>query len=212
MGVIFMILPEDNLTIELIKKQRSNYGKKNFIKKYHNDLQNEFNSMYDYLPDKCKNIVDIGCGLCGISVLLHHCYDNPFLWLIDKDEIEKKPRYGFTDNPSYYNSFDIIKKIMDLNEINNYKIVNPENDFSFIKNIDIVISILACGFHFPVYFYFGRIFNCLNDNGILILDIRKEKYKEEISEIELYFKKIEEIKTENPKTIRIFAKEKICLA
>jgi hypothetical protein len=205
-----MILP-DNCE-NLIKLQRSKYGKSDIKKSFQDDLENEFNSIINFLPEDCKKIIDIGCGLAGISIQLHHYYDSPFLYLVDKNEITQNLKYGFSENPSFYNSFEILEKIMKLNNIGNYEFVSPDNDFSKMKNIDIVISLLACGFHFPLYHYFGRIYESLSKNGILIVDIRKQQYNNEIKLIELYFRNYEEIQTDNPKTVRICAKEKICLA
>ena len=70
-----MILPDG--CEEIIKLQRSNYGKKNIKKAYHEDIEKEFNGMYSYLPEKCNGILDIGCGLGGMSVLLYHRYEKP---------------------------------------------------------------------------------------------------------------------------------------
>lgn len=203
-----MLMPDEAIT--LIKMQRSNYGKKNIKKQYSKDIEKEFNQLIKFLPDTCNSIVDIGCGLAGMSILLSNYFSNPKLYLLDENKISEKVRYGFSEEDSFYNSFDILKKILEMNYIKNYSFIKPDNDFSEIKNVDLVISLLACGFHFPLFFYFGRIFNCLSEKGVFICDIRKTKYSEEIKTIELYFKKIEKIKTDNPKTIRICAKEPVC--
>ena len=202
-----MLLPDN--AIELIKMQRSNYGKKNIIKKYNKDMENEFNQLLQFLPENCNSIIDIGCGLAGVSILLSNYYNYPELYLIDKNEISEKVKYGYSDNPTFYNSFEILKKILDMNMIENYYFIDPENDFSDFKNIDIVISLLACGFHFPINIYFNRIFYCLSANGIFVCDIRKTE-NHQIEIIKHYFKEIFEIKTDNPKTIRIFARGPMC--
>jgi len=204
-----MTLPDD--AIELIKMQRSNYDKKRIKKKFSQDIEKDFNEILSFLPEqgKVKTIVDIGCGLGGISVLLSHYYDYPELYLVDKNQVSEKVKYGFHENESFYNSFDVLKKILEMNYIKNYNFVQPENDFKEIKNVDIVISLLAMGFHFPLYFYFGRIFRCLSKTGIFICDIRKTQYEDQIKLVKLYFKNIKEIQNENLKTRRICAKEKI---
>jgi len=203
-----MIVTES--AIHFIKLQRSNYDKKNIIKKFNEDLAKEFNSIIDFLPDKCESVLDIGCGLAGISVQLHHYYDNPELYLVDKNQTSDKVKYGFSEEESFYNSFDVLQEIMIFNNVENYKFVDPENDFSNIKNIDVIISLLACGFHFPLYYYLGRIFQSISKNGIFICDIRKGK-EDQIKLLNLYFRKVEEIKTDNPKTIRMCAREAVCL-
>lgn len=201
-----MLLPDD--CIPILKLQRSNY-KKHPKKEYSADMEIEFNSMLPFLPEKINSIIDIGCGLGGIDVLLSHYYDFPRMYLIDKDKVDKKVTYGFTEIESYYNNFELLRKIMTMNNIKNYRIIDNDN-FNIIRNTDLIISLLACGFHFPLYYYFAKIYESLNENGIFICDIRKGQ-EGQLKIIQLYFKIVEEIKTDNLKTIRIFAKEKKCL-
>lgn len=201
-----MIIPESATSI--IKMQRSGY-KGNTIKSYIEDITIEFYSMIDYIyPIDCQKILDIGCGISGIDILLYDFFDNPELNLFDKNIIDKKIFYGYNKKSAFYNSFDILKNIMDMNNIKNYIFHDQSKGFPEIKNVDIVLSLLACGFHFPVSDYIDSINKCLSIDGILIIDIRKG-YENQIEEIKKYFNKIEEIKTDNKKTVRICAKEKI---
>lgn len=208
-----MMLPDS--AVKIIQMQRSNYGKKNNIKHvkkmYNLDIENEFNGILPHL-DKVKKIVDIGCGLAGVSIQLSHYFSYPELYLIDRNEIDKNIRYGFHENECFYNSFELLREIIEMNYIKNTFFVLPETSFEKrgINNIDLVLSLLACGFHFPLYFYIGKIIYCLKNNGCFICDIRKTEYEKEIKILKIYFNNISEIKTDNPKTIRICAKEKIC--
>jgi hypothetical protein len=211
-----MIIPDK--AVSIIRMQRSNYGKKDNIKHikkmYNEDIEKEFNQIINLFPDnyKLEKIVDIGCGLAGVSLQLSHYYRYPKLYLIDKNEISDKIIYGYHENDSFYNSFELLREIIEMNYIENTYFILPETSFEKIKinNVDLVISLLACGFHFPLYFYIGKIIYCLKKTGIFVCDIRKEKYKQEIKIINIYFKEHFEIKTDNPKTIRICAKGKIC--
>ena len=61
--------------------------------------------------------------------------------------------------------------------------------------IDFVISTISWGFHFPVSTYLKSVANVLSENGILIIDIRKDTGGEN------------ELKTEfQIEPIRIFSK------
>lgn len=205
-----MLLPDE--AVRIIQMQRSNYGKKNnkkHVKKMYNiDVEKEFNGILQYLG-KVKKIVDIGCGLAGVSIQLAHFYEYPELYLVDKNQIANKIKYGYHKDNCFYNSFDLLKSILEMNYIENYFLIDCD-DFKEIENVDLIISLLACGFHFPLSFYIDRIFNSLSENGVFICDIRSKVYAEEIKVIKLRFKNISEIKTDNSKTIRICAKEKIC--
>lgn len=206
-----MIIPGS--AIKYIRLQRTEYRKYNTeeaIEKYNEGMEKEVKDITSAIGSVAK-IVDIGCGMAGVSVNLSMFYAYPDLYLIDKNIISKKLRYGFSEVDSFYNSFDVLRETLEMNGIKNYNFVEPENDFSKIKGVDLVISLLALGFHFPVKIYFERIYDCLGEGGALICDIRKRNYNEEIKLIQLYFKDLSEIKTDNPKTIRICAKGKRCL-
>lgn len=210
MEILFKMMLPDGCE-NIIKLQRSNYGKKNIKRKYNEDIENEFNQIIPFLPESCNTILDIGCGLAGMSILMYHYYDHPLLYLVDKDLISKKIKYGFSENESFYNSHEILQKILEMNCIENFVMKNPDDDFKDLQKIDIAVSFLACGFHFPLYYYFGRIFNNLSETGIFICDIRKTQ-SDQIKMINLYFDNVKEIETDNPKTIRICAKEAKCQA
>jgi len=44
---------------------------------------------------------------------------------------------------------------------------------NFSTSIDVVVSILAWGFHFPISTYLPAVYQALKPGGILIVDIRK---------------------------------------
>lgn len=200
-----MIIP--NSCIPFIALQRTNYI--DIKRDYEADLKNEFNSMIEFLPCDCESIIDIGCGIAGIDILLSQYYNNnPLLFLIDRNEKPDKIIYGFSKKTSFYNSFDAVKEIMNQNNIKQYTIIDVQHTEATPRGIDIIISLLACGFHFHINTYLKFILNHLNDNGILILDIRKTK-KEQIDILKNHFSDIQEIETTNPKTIRICAKGRI---
>ena len=89
-----------------------------------------------------------------------------------------------------------------------FVIVEPDKRDSIPKEIDVIISLLACGFHFHINNYLEFILKRLKNDGVLILDIRKTKI-EQVKILHKVFKNINEIQTTNPKTIRICAKGRI---
>lgn len=211
-GISELLLPDDAITF--IKLQRSNC-RKNDIKKLFNDhMQEEFNNMLPFLPEKCDSIFDIGCGIGGIDILLSQHFNYPRLYLFDKDDVSNKVQYGFHERESFYNSLDVLDEIMKMNKIKNYFILNVEKGFPEIKDIDIFISLYALGFHFPLFYYFSKIFNGLSDDGIFICDLRKniESEQKQFETLQLYFDDVKEIKIDNPKVMRVCARRPVCQA
>lgn len=198
-----MIVPE--ICVPWIKLQRSGYS--NHKEGYKKDIEKEYELMLPCLPDKCNSVLDIGCGVGGINVLLSKHYNHPELHLLDNSIVSDKIVYGYTDKESYYNSFDATKELMDVNGITNYKLIDINGSFPKINNIDIVLSLLACGFHYSISYYIENIYNVITDDGVLIFDMRKET--DQLSIVQSYFKDISEIETINKKSIRICARGKI---
>ena len=57
---------------------------------------NEMNTFKQYLPKSIENVMDIGCGLGIININLNEFYKtNPNFFLLDKNRIDTKIKYGF---------------------------------------------------------------------------------------------------------------------
>ena len=64
--------------------------------KFSRDMKNEFHIIKDYLPKKAYSLLDIGCGVAGIDVLISQYYNhNINLFLIDKTKIDNNIYYSF---------------------------------------------------------------------------------------------------------------------
>ena len=68
------------------------------IEKITEDLfKKEFNTFKNFLPKNLNNIMDIGCGLGIIDILLNNFYSNDVnFYLLDKNKIDLKIKYGFS--------------------------------------------------------------------------------------------------------------------
>ncbi|MGD8307394.1 MAG: methyltransferase domain-containing protein [Ignavibacteria bacterium] len=166
-----MIIP--GVCLEWLKLQRSGY--KNIKDEFLADIKNEFKLMVSYLPEKVNSILDIGCGIGAIDVLLHNFYyrDNPKIYLLDSEINNNEIVYGFNRGESFYNSFNATKQLMKANNIKNYTCHDIKNGFPDITNVDLIISLLSWGYHYPVDEYLNNVRNCIADNGVLILNVRE---------------------------------------
>lgn len=132
-----------------------------------------------YLPNNKNvdyNILDIGCGLGVIDVLLSKHYPNANFYLQDKSEpIDFNKKYnGFNETYQYYNNIDLLKEFVTNNGLKTFNIVDGEEIRSIILKFDVIMSLLSCGWHYSLLSYLDFIKGHLNDDGILIIDVRNE--------------------------------------
>ena len=163
-----------------IALQRTGYGKNADIAKcYEADIGRTYESIKKYLPEKCDRVLDIGCGLGGIDLMIYNHYSgNVELNLFDYSKVDDKIHYGYQNTGSIYNSLELSKEFLVMNGVDESKtkIHNAENEFP-IGRFDVILSILSCGFHYPISTYIDKVKNCLD--GIAIFDIRKHSKQED---------------------------------
>ena len=163
-----------------IALQRTGYGKNADIAKcYEGDIGRTYESIKAYLPKNCSRVLDIGCGLGGIDLMIYNHYNgNVELNLLDYSKIDDKIHYGYQNTGSIYNSLELSKEFLVMNGVDESKIKihNAENEFP-IGRFDVILSILSCGFHYPVSTYLDKVKDCLD--GVAIFDIRKHSNQED---------------------------------
>jgi len=176
MAKAFKVTPEIAEYIKLQRTEFQNLPNNKIGKAYYTACLNDFNSFKEYLPNiPIQYILDIGAGVGGIDIFLYQQLGrNSYFYLIDKNKKDSKIIYGYSDTPSAYNNFQICSKFFKLNKFS-------VNRYSYIENFtiknhkfEIILSLLSCGFHYPVTFYLDTILNKISDNGIVIFDIRKK--------------------------------------
>jgi len=175
-----------------IELQRTGYGKNADIAKcYEGDICRTYESIKAYLPNDCSRVLDIGCGLGGIDLMVYGHYNgNVELNLFDYSKIDDKIHYGYQNIGSIYNSLELSKEFLVMNGVDEHKIRihNAENEFP-IGRFDVILSILSCGFHYPVSTYLSKVKDSLN--GVAIFDIRK--YSKQEDELRKNFNHVEVI-------------------
>lgn len=147
---------------------------------YEDDMWKEYQSLQRFLPHTCNSILDIGCGVAGIDVFLskHYKDNQPIFYLLDKTDIEDKVFYDFKHRGAFYNSLDVAKATLIANGVQEKNVNAIEaadnNDINIDSKIDLVISLISWGFHYPVATYLERVRELLNIGGSLIIDVRKD--------------------------------------
>jgi SAM-dependent methyltransferase len=145
---------------------------------FNRDLSREYAEILPHLPRRADSILDIGCGVGGIDVLLHRHYGAPRLHLVDRTQTNDKVYYGFTERGAFYNSLDVTRRLLLRNGV-------PESDLRFRdvgegfelnvpEAVDLVVSLFSWGFHYPTSVYADEVRGLLRPGGRVILDVRKE--------------------------------------
>lgn len=151
-------------------------------------FKKEFEIIKQYLPKGAKNIVDIGCGLGVLDIFLNKFYNNQAnFFLLDKNRVDKKIKYGFNSNYESYNNLNETKKLLLSNDVslNSLKIFDVEKKIKINKKIDLIISLKSMGYHYPLEQYMSLFKTCCHKNTIFIFDVYKKNY--EINELKKYF-------------------------
>jgi len=155
--------------LPLLKEHRTHY-KGDFVAAYNADLESTYQSIKNHLPADGV-ILDIGCGMGGIDVLLsQHYRGRADITLLDKQGVSPEINSGFhldAGQFSHYCRFDDAMALLGANGVT-AKTVDigrepfPDGPFS------IVISLLSWGFHYPIDTYSPNVAS----GGIIVADVR----------------------------------------
>jgi SAM-dependent methyltransferase len=149
------------------------------VPRFQRGILRDFRSIEAALPPTVANVLDIGCGLAAIDVLISRHFSKPSppsLFLADFEETNTSLDYSFGISHSRYNSFVVARELLLDNGIplETLHMISPEEigRNRDLPCFDLVISTLAWGFHFPVESYSQAVSDVMADGGRLILDIR----------------------------------------
>jgi len=145
---------------------------------YRKDMSDEYQSIKEYLPDNCSSVLDIGCGVAGIDVFLSQHYTSQKIdfFLLDKSKITKGIYYRFNKEAAFYNSLQIAGNMLAINGIPLDSIhlmeACSEHKISMDGKVDLVLSLISWGYHYPLVTYLDEVVEILNERGVIIIDLR----------------------------------------
>ncbi|MDB0031768.1 hypothetical protein N9E32_00595 [Alphaproteobacteria bacterium] len=172
------------------------------------EIEKEFNIFKNFIPKNIETVMDIGCGIGLINIFLNENYKNiNQFYLLDQNKIDKKIKYGFSKNYESYNDLSATKETLILNNIDEKKINLIDVKKNYVikeKSIDLVISLVSMGYHYPISNYIQLLRKTCNNNTVFIFDIATEY--QDLNIIKNYFNYyeiLEKIETKHPR-LRLF--------
>lgn len=134
-----------------------------------------------------KRIADIGCGY-GFFDLFAAQDMGCKLLLIDLEENTHR-HFGFNTEGAAYSSLSRAKGLLKANGVKADRIetLNPmTKPAETAKSVDLVVSFLSCGFHYPVDMYLPFLDKVLRPGGAAIFDLRRSTAKVQAEKLEKF--------------------------
>lgn len=139
------------------------------------EVLSEFNEIASFLEDKPipKRIADIGCGHALIDVLFWQYYSCA-IHLIDI-ETSAWRYHEFNSEGAGYASLSAATRLLLDNGVPHNRITatNPTKNALNAEPLDLAISLLSCGFHYPANTYLDFLSKSLSPGRFFICDLRK---------------------------------------
>ena len=159
-----------------------------------------FDNIKQQLPTTCHQILDIGCGLGVISLLIYNNYkdDKPILYMYDQSsDIYSSPKAviapgGYHEGYQFTASLEITKEFLILNGVSADHIVLCEVgewEIDQAAPLDLVVSRKSWGFHYPLDEYLEKVAASVRPGGAVITDVRRGK--ESLEKLKSTFSKLD---------------------
>jgi hypothetical protein len=153
-----------DLTLQVPDSARPHIVRHRFAKRdnYEGSIQADYKHILLFLPVQVTRILDIGCGMAGIDVLLKRHYPDAELWLLDSDGDEQ--RNGWNKSLGAFSSRSAADELLALNGVKADRWIDV-NTKEPLK-ADLVISLASWGYHYPLSTY--------DVTGFCIADLRRK--------------------------------------
>jgi SAM-dependent methyltransferase len=133
-----------------------------------------------------KRVADIGCGYAFFDLFLARDLGAEIV-LIDLESSDDR-HFGFKSEGAAYSSLDKARALLLANGVAAAKVttLNPRvAAVEAIAPVDLVVSFLSCGFHYPVDMYLPFLEKALAPGGAAIFDLRAQTAAQQVAALEL---------------------------
>ncbi|WP_151720364.1 class I SAM-dependent methyltransferase [Gemmobacter serpentinus] len=145
----------------------------------------EYRALQPVLAELAPNrIADIGCGYALFDLFAARDLGSDIL-LIDLESNEHR-HFGFAQEGAAYSSLAVARRILEDNGVLSTKIatLNPRDERPEDGGpVDLAVSFLSCGFHYPVDLYLPFIETAITADGAAIFDLREATATEQAAKL-----------------------------
>ena len=131
-----------------------------------------------------KQLADIGCGYAFFDLFVGQESEAQMV-LIDLERNDAT-HFGFEAEGAAYSDLSVARAFLEANGIEPGRIstLNPErDDVSGLRGLDLVMSLLSCGFHYPLSTYGTFFRESVRRGGIILVDLRAQEAGRQIMEL-----------------------------
>ena len=199
-----IVLQRIELVSLFVKKIRKFFGRyifSNFITKfflnsddialkYYRTMSDEFLTIKKYINDNDNLLLSIGGGIGGLEVIINKNLKNKTFYFIERNYISKKIKYGWggMNNDEAYNSFEVQKSFLEINEMNkkNFYLIDYDNDQLPMIKFDIITSLFSLDYHYDFNLYIEYLKKVSKPSTKIIFDtIRSEYFNKIFKNVEI---------------------------
>lgn len=148
----------------------------------------EYQTLAPLLRDLApKRLADIGCGYAMFDLFAAQDIGCDLL-LIDLESNQQR-HFGFADEGSAYSSLKVARQLLVDNGVEERRIttLNPRSqEPETAEPVDLAVSFLSCGFHYPVDLYLPFLEKAVAPQGAAIFDLRKRTADEQAAKLERF--------------------------
>jgi SAM-dependent methyltransferase len=154
-----------------------------FIDSYMKTNLKFFHAIWPHIPERCHKVLDIGCGIGLLDLLIYRNTSGgkPDLYLFDKSvdltalSSTSIAPTGFNDRYVFTASLDQSARFLKLNGVADQHIHLCEVGAWRIADgapFDLVFSRKSWGFHYPLSEYLDEVVSSVSQHGAVITDVR----------------------------------------
>lgn len=159
--------------VPFIRWQRSRFQSEAFSdedvkREYVRWVERDYGDMRRFLPKEAKTVLDVGCGMAGIDVLLQRHYPGAKIRLLDGDGEAVVEGRGYNAVSAPYSSRAMTERLLASNgvTVDQWYEVGTEE----LLEADLIVSLASLGYHYPLSTYRLR--------GFVICDLRHRRETE----------------------------------
>lgn len=154
---------------DYILRQRTFLGNS---KDYYHSCVEDFETIRTYLDGRfIRSFLDIGCGLAGPSVLISKYLNDPWTFLLDKED-NNQLRYGYENHDAFYNKQYLTEQFFRLNGHPHFKYLDGLDPLTGFMPVDLIVSFYSWGWHYPIGTYIEQVNDITKRGSLIITDIR----------------------------------------